>query len=1077
MAKETVNFNFAKGMDTKTDKWQLPIGTFENLQNSVFTAGGRLTKQNGYGKLSSLPADADYLTTFNGDLTAIGNSILAYNPGTQGWISKGTITTLNLSVLPIVRNNLNQSQADSVVAPNGAVCTVYSEVNNGVTSYKYVIADSATGQNITAPAVISGATGTARVFILNNYFVIAYSASTIIYYIAISCYNPTAATAPAVVASPYVPASTLSWDGVVYSGRLYFAFNTSSGGQAVDVNYLSAAAAAAGAQPSVKVTFSSYTATMMSLCVDSTSPSSPVIYVSFYNSGTSLGYTLAVSSTLATILAPTEIIASGTYLNLTSAAQNGSCTIFGEVQNAYGYDSSIPSNYINAVAISSAGVVGSTFVSVRSVGLASKAFVISGTIYFLGAYQSTLQASYFLVNGSLSTSAAPVIANRFAWENGGGYLATGLPSAVVSGSTVQIAYLYKDLIQALSTNNNTQQTTTGGIYTQTGVNLISYNFNAIVDTLELGKNLNLNNGFAYDGYLPVEQNFYLYPDNIEVSTDASAVTPTGTTTSGSNLITAVSSMVGVGFGASVSGTAIPSNSVVTGLVSSTSFTINNNATGSHTAESITVTGNVNIAQQYYYQGIYEWSDNQGNIFYSAASIPVAITTTGTTSTNAVSFPTLRLTGKTANPVKITLYRWSAAQQIYYQITSITAPLLNSTTVDSVTFYDSQKDSGISGNAIIYTAGGVVEDVAPPNFVAITAYDTRAWGIDSEDPNTLWFSKQVIEETPIEWSDLFTEYVSPNIGTIESTGPMVCIAPMDDKLIIFKANAIYYLATTNSGPDNTGANNQYIITFITSTVGCSDQQSIVLTNAGLMFQSDKGIWLLGRDLSYSYIGAPVEAFNSSVVNSANNIPATTQIRNTLSTGQTLMYDYYYQQWGTLIGVPAVSSTIYEDLHTYLDQYGNIFQETPGQYLDGDSPVLLSFRTGWINLAALQGYQRFYDMYLLAKYLSPHKLLVQVAYDYNPAPLHSVLITPNNFSPSAPGPFGIPTPFGSPANKEQWRIHAKQQLCQSFQLTVTEVFDPSFGTVAGAGFEMSGIAVRVQIKKGTRPIPGTTSAGVS
>ena len=126
MAKQTINFNFSKGIDTKTDPWQLPIGTFEMLQNSVFTKGGRLTKQNGYGKLSELPASADYLTTFNGDLTAIGNSILAYNPGTQGWISKGKITPLNLSVLPLVRNNLNQFQADSAVAPNGSVCTVYS---------------------------------------------------------------------------------------------------------------------------------------------------------------------------------------------------------------------------------------------------------------------------------------------------------------------------------------------------------------------------------------------------------------------------------------------------------------------------------------------------------------------------------------------------------------------------------------------------------------------------------------------------------------------------------------------------------------------------------------------------------------------------------------------------------------------------------------------------------------------------------------------------------------------------------------------------------------------------------------
>ena len=99
----------------------------------------------------------------------------------------------------------------------------------------------------------------------------------------------------------------------------------------------------------------------------------------------------------------------------------------------------------------------------------------------------------------------------------------------------------------------------------------------------------------------------------------------------------------------------------------------------------------------------------------------------------------------------------------------------------------------------------------------------------------------------------------------------------------------------------------------------------------MFQSDKGIWLLGRDLSTSYIGAPVQSLTlNATVLSALNIPATNQVRFTLDSGITLMYDYYYSQWGTFTGVPGISSTLYQSLHTYINSFGQVFQETPGLY---------------------------------------------------------------------------------------------------------------------------------------------------
>ncbi len=470
-------------------------------------------------------------------------------------------------------------------------------------------------------------------------------------------------------------------------------------------------------------------------------------------------------------------------------------------------------------------------------------------------------------------------------------------------------------------------------------------------------------------------------------------------------------------------------------------------------------------QTYFYQATYEWSDNQGNLFRSAPSTPVSIVSSGSLSANIINVPMLRLTHKITNPVKIVIYRWSTAQQIYYQVTSITQPILNNTNLDSYAYTDRSSDAAILGNNILYTNGGVLENIGGPASNVVTIFDTRLWLIDAENPDVLWYSKPVIQATPVEMSDLQTVYVSPTAAAQGPTGPCTCLAPMDDKLIIYKKNAIYYL--NGVGPDSTGANNQYSQPiFVTATVGTDNQKSIVTIPQGQMFQSDKGIWLLGRDLSTNYIGKDVENFNDQEVMSAVTVPGTNQVRFTLESGTILMYDYLVGQWGTFSGVQGLSSTLYEDKHTLIDSYGRVFQETPELYLDGAKPVLMSFKTGWLNLAGLQGYQRFYGMYLLGEYQTPHRLTVGFAYNYDSSVSQLVSIIPTNYSaPWGNGDnWGSVTTWGGSNKVEQWEINPKRQQCQSFQVTLNEYYDPEFQTSPGAGLTLSGLNLIVGMKKG-------------
>lgn len=1037
-----VTLNFSRGLDTKTDPWQVPIGSFLSLENSVFDKGGRLTKRNGYVQITGAPSVAPYLTTLNDNLTTISNAVNAYDADTGTWVSKGSYYPVGLSTLPLIRNSINQVQCDAVIAPNGLVCTTYSETQNGVTDYKYAIADSRTGQNIVSPTLIPAAsggtiTGSPRVFLVGSYFVIVFtnviSATPHLQYICITSTNPTVVTTPQDIAPAYAPFSTVAWDGVSFNNTLYVAYNSITGGQAVHIAFLTQQILVAGGTPNSSITVSGFQGTSFTLCADST-VSNPLIYVSFYSSVSSTGYTMAVDTNLNTIFGPQQIIPSGAFINLASAAQNNVCTVFSEKINAYGYDGAIPTNYINSVTVSSTGTVGSTSTIVRSVGLASKAFIINGIIYFLSAYESPFQNTYFLINGSSSTELEPLVVAKLAYENGGGYLMLGLPGVSISDTTVSIAYLNKDFISSLTVQNNTQQLAVGGVYAQTGIQLSKFNIGGgAILAVETASSLQMGGGFLwqYDGYLPIEQNFFIWPDSIEC---------TWSDTGGSMVANPEGWVAG-----------FPS---------------------------------------YYYQVIYSWGDNQGNIHRSAPSIPVPITLgldASTTGSVVIDIPTLRLTYKTANPLKIEIYRWSVAQQVYHQVTNLTAPLLNDLSVDFVSFTDTLPDTSISGNAIIYTEGGVLEDVNAPATSIMALYDSRLWLVDAEDPNLLWFSKQVIEGTPVEMSDLLTVFVAPSTAVQGSTGPVTSLFPMDDKLIIFKKDAIYYINGMGQGPDNTGANNGYSQPiFITSVVGCANQNSIVMSDVGLLFQSDKGIWLLNRyTLQATYIGAPVEDFtqfdseddSQPTVQSAVSIPQTNQLRFTMDTGLTLMYDYYFQQWGTFVGVPAVSSCIYQSLHTFLNSLGQVYQETPGSYVDGTKPVLMSFETSWVQLAALQGFQRAQYFYPLAQFITPYFLVFGVSYNYNDSVFHTSTIYPNKTTSIIdPSPFGDqPAPFGTNSDVAQNRVFFKQQKCQSFKITMNEYFDYSSGQNPGGGFVMSGLAIRAMVKRGLRPIAAKASVG--
>lgn len=1035
LQKETVTFNFSQGLDTFDDPNQIPLGKFTAIQNTVFIKSesgelGALKKRNGYQPLAATLSTVSYLSSYNNALVGLGQgSIQTYSDTAQAWKNNGYFQPIYLNVKSLIKNGHSQGAQDLAVSSSGIGCVAYQESSTS-SQFQYAIFDSASSQILSGPSglpIIGSMThivGAPRIFILGSGFLAIYGGAT--------GSNNSILCSQISATFPFVLQNTIQIDGALRG--IYYSTSSATGaifdGTIASNNLILSWSSATGKIVNAKITPSLSVSTVsvanayantISTCFD---PSTSYVYTSI-GSGTSVGF-IATDYNFSPIFSNLNIaVSSVSYgfsglrlvqptgvTNISSYATNGQLSAFYEVDSK-SYNTFSPHwRTLCSRTITSAGLVGSETQIAYGQGIGSKPFMMNGGIYFLTAYESNLQSTYFLINSTGQTIA------QVAYGNGGGYYSYSVPSVNIIGSSAVISYLYKDLIQA---QNNTQTISTSGAtlltgayYFQTGINYASFVFSSDkLSPKQTGNTLSINGGqlWSYDGLSAFENGIYLYPELF-----------------GNNLSSA--SVFG--------GATTPPMSF----------------------------------QPYQYAAVFESTDNKANVYRSAPNIismSLNVGGSGGAFAQVGCFLSPLSNRLPSNPLSVIFYRYSQAQPIFYRVLSATIPStfsslpwdpiendivsssINQTFVQVlnpglIQFQDYTPDSAITGNEILYTNGGVVSDVNPPSFIATDIFDSRFWGISAED-GSLWYSKGLVTATPLEMSDNFTLYIPPNQTAQGIAFSPTCLAPLDEKQIIFCSNSILYIVGT--GPDDTGQNSQYSEPAqIPSSVGCSNPNSIVITPVGLMFQSDHGIWLLGRDLSVQYVGKDVEAYNAATVLSALAVPGTTEIRFSLDSGITLVYDFLVGQWSTF-NVPARSATIYGSQYTWLDSSGQVFQEVSSgssQYLDGTTPITMSFTTGWVNLAGLQGYARAYFMDILGNFQSPHTYTIGIAYDYNPSIIQTATINPANT-------------VGSGSSVEQWQIWFKRQQCQSFQLTFTEISSGS----AGAGVVISGISLTYGRKK--------------
>ena len=484
-----------------------------------------------------------------------------------------------------------------------------------------------------------------------------------------------------------------------------------------------------------------------------------------------------------------------------------------------------------------------------------------------------------------------------------------------------------------------------------------------------------------------------------------------------------------------------------------------------TAGSTATTGGFLSDGDFQYAAVYTWTDSKGQLHRSAPSIGFPVTLSGGTNTQTqeVVIPSLRITQK--EDVAIELYRTENAGTIFYKVTNTISPVLNDSTVDTITITDSITDADLINNEVLYTTGGVLDNIVAPSSSIIESFSDRIFLAGLEDENNLSFSKIRFEGSPVEFND------SQIIPVNSKGGPISALKAMDEKLIIFKESAIFYLS--GDGPNNLGEQDTFIKPeLISSDIGCINVNSVVLTPLGLMFKSRKGIYLLSQSLQLQYIGASVEAFNDLKITSATVISEENQVRFTTLTGDTLVYNYFVQQWASFTNHRALSAINVKFTYYYLRNDGTLYVEDNDSYTDNGSPININLESGWVSFAGLQGFQRVYKLLLLGNFHSPHKIRIRIAYDFNEAFTQEVIIDTADFNDNTR--YGGYSPYGDPAtaayggdgNVHQMRVDLKRQKCQAIKIKIEEIqSDPEN---YGQGLSLSNISFEVGTKIGTNKL---------
>jgi hypothetical protein len=501
-------------------------------------------------------------------------------------------------------------------------------------------------------------------------------------------------------------------------------------------------------------------------------------------------------------------------------------------------------------------------------------------------------------------------------------------------------------------------------------------------------------------------------------------------------------------------------------------------------ENVTATGNVlgggglTATSTYNYRVYYEWINALGERQRSTTFRPVTVVLGGADDSVEITYYhgvlTKKIPGNSIPKVpsaSVVFYRTEANADVvggapFYRVSNpnpeqtgfvITENYYEPFVSSGIAIWtDALSDADLINNELDYQNTGELDNVQFPTGHITTYGKDRLFLAGMENPNEIVHSKLRFPGEQLEFNDALKIQV-PDIG-----GPITALDILNQFLVVFKKDRIYVIS--GDGPDNFGQGSFSQAELVTTDVGCINQSSIVRTPGGLMFSSDKGIFLLSGNLQTTYVGADVEAYNGQNITAATLLNDANQVRFLTDAGRTLVFDYQFGQWSTFTNHKGLSAVVWGEDYVYLRTTGkDVFLEQENLFTDDGSHYSLRVKTAWLVLGTTQNYQRARRLLLLGNFFSEHELLCLVRYNFES------FSTPITWDPSGvitataygDGIYGEGAYGGSGSSVYQVRFALPRQKCESVQF---EFYDRIINTPAGQAYQISALTLEAGIKKG-------------
>lgn len=408
-------------------------------------------------------------------------------------------------------------------------------------------------------------------------------------------------------------------------------------------------------------------------------------------------------------------------------------------------------------------------------------------------------------------------------------------------------------------------------------------------------------------------------------------------------------------------------------------------------------GSLTNSATYRWKVVFEWVDALGFIHRSQPSDYLEATLGGTDDTAIINVPCLCVTRRPGTSIRLALYRTNGTDQnTYYLTTNATA---NDPTTSSVLITDLMSDATLAVQEQLYTLGGVIPNVQPPSFTAMTTYRNRIWIAYG---NTVAYSKAFVTGETVSFTDAFTL-------PLEEAGDITALWVQDDTLYIATANRIYFVA--GDGPTDLGTQNDIgTPNRVATDRGVADPRSVVVNPLGTMYRSSVGIQQLdrGRSVSPEPIGARIQSLldafpvvTSAIVHPTGAYTTFTCNAEDGASGIRLVHDYTADKWSRDLlfegggeGV-AVRSACNLDGVQYVLIGGSVYSEDAIDKRDAGAWVTMRVYPAEIHPAGLQGNTGFVRWTFLAQKAGSHDLVMSWFRNYEASAFYSDTATSDEF----------------------------------------------------------------------------------